>query len=200
MRTTVTLITLALTTTAWAGAPELLSVLDLPLKAHAAREAGIPKEEVSEALDAAKAKQVPAADAAAVLAEATDATKRDGTIDNFGGFVAEKLDSGLRGKELSDAIHAEHQARGMGKPDGKAMPEHAGGPPEGKGKPVGEQGGEHAGGPPEGKGKPDGARDADKAEPDGDADKAERAGGPPEGRGKAEQGEGHGNGSSKGKK
>ena len=181
MRTTVTLITLALTTTAWAGAPELLSALDLPLKAHAAREAGIPKEEVSEALDAAKAKQVPAADAAAVLAEATDATKRDGTIDNFGGFVAEKLDSGLRGKELSDAIHAEHQARGMGKPDGKAMPEHAGGPPEGKGK-------------------PDGARDADKAEPDGDADKAERAGGPPEGRGKAEQGEGHGNGSSKGKK
>lgn len=141
--------------------------IDLPRHAKAVRAAGVPAEEVRTALRAAKGKGL-GADEAADLLEAEEEEAQDGQIENFGGFVQQKLDEGLRGRDLANAIHEEHAREGKGKhgkgkkahgPDGDRGPDGEHGPPEGKG-PDGEHGpegkgpdGEH--GPPEGKG-PDG--------------------------------------------
>ena len=47
--------------------------------------------------------------------EQSRAIDEHGPTDNFGAFVQSKLDQGLRGRELSDAIRAEHAAHGKGK-------------------------------------------------------------------------------------
>lgn len=86
----------------------------LPEAAEEAREAGVEEEEVKEVLEKGKEKKVPAGDMGVVLTEETRAVKEHGNIDNFGGFVNEKLDQGLRGQELADAIRQEHAARGKG--------------------------------------------------------------------------------------
>ncbi|MCB9687985.1 MAG: hypothetical protein H6735_23295 [Alphaproteobacteria bacterium] len=151
--------------------------IDLPARAQAVRDAGVPAEEVRTALHAAKGKGL-GADEAADLLEAEEEEARDGKIDNFGSFVQEKLDEGLRGRELADAIHEEHARQGKGK-HGKGKkakgPDDEHGPPDGKG-----PDGEH--GPPEGKG-PDGEH----GPPEGKGPDGEHGGGK-EGKGKSGKG------------
>ncbi|MCA9491336.1 MAG: hypothetical protein KC621_15500 [Myxococcales bacterium] len=141
------------------GQKGLGRAIDLPAHAKAVRGAGVPADEVRTALHAAKDKGL-GADEAADLLEAEEEEAGNGKMENFGGFVQEKLDEGLRGRDLANAIHEEHAREGKGKhgkgkkgkgPDGEHEgkgPDGEHGPPEGKG-----PDGEH--GPPEGKG-PDG--------------------------------------------
>ncbi|MDP1660923.1 MAG: hypothetical protein Q8L55_03325, partial [Phycisphaerales bacterium] len=68
-----------------------------------------------QALKAAKNKGVRAGDMADMTKEHSRAIDEHGPTDNFGAFVQGKLDQGLRGQALSDAIRAEHAARGKGK-------------------------------------------------------------------------------------
>ncbi|MGH7162445.1 MAG: hypothetical protein ACREID_03090 [Planctomycetota bacterium] len=124
---------------------EALAALDLPATAQSLREKGVKNEDVKETLRACKKKGLKAKERKALLDEADKAAKEHGPVDNFGAFVQSKLDSGLRGKELAAAIHAEHKARGKGKgpkkdasagkgvkPDEK--PSHGGDGGKGKGK------------------------------------------------------------------
>ena len=103
----------------------------LPGTAEQAREAGVPEEEVKEVLEKGKTSKVPASDMQEVLEQETRSAREHGPIDNFGTFVQQKLDEGLRGRELADAIHREHAARGKGKYRDKA---HKPGKGKGKGK------------------------------------------------------------------
>jgi hypothetical protein len=93
----------------------LLRASKLPKNAEEVREKGVPDDEMRKALKAAKDKGVPAGEMAEVTAEQSRAIDDHGPTDNFGAFVQGKLDQGLRGRELSNAIRAEHAARGKGK-------------------------------------------------------------------------------------
>ena len=95
----------------------------LPEAASEAREAGIPEEEVGKVLTEARRRSMPAEEVEAVLVESAASARQNGPVDNYGAFVQSQLDQGLRGRELRDAIHAEHAARGKGhmKREMKAM-------------------------------------------------------------------------------
>lgn len=84
-----------------------------------AREAGIPEEDVAEVLESARDNGLSPQETEAVLTETTEVIKETGPVDNFGAFVQSKLDEGLRGKDLADAIHEEHRHHGKGKGHGK---------------------------------------------------------------------------------
>jgi hypothetical protein len=99
---------------------KLLRAIRLPEAAELARREGVPAAEVKEVLEAARSRNLPASDTETILVEETRAVREKGQIDGFGSFVRSKLDEGLRGRELSDAIRAEHAARGKGKGQGKA--------------------------------------------------------------------------------
>ena len=92
---------------------------DLPRLAQELRDKGLDASEVRAALAAAQSAQLPAKDAAMVLKESVEPVTEHGPIENFGSFVKAKLDSGLRGKDLSSAIRSEHKKRGIG---GKPKP------------------------------------------------------------------------------
>jgi hypothetical protein len=186
-----------------AAKDRILGALDLPIKAQALRKAGADEKEVKAGLKAAKDKKAHPKDVAELLDAAAKATKEHGPVDNFGAFVQSKLDAGLRGKDLAEAIRAEHEARGKkgkghegkapdeakqpGGPDDKGggKPEDAGN--EGKGAPDDKGGGkpEDAGnegkGPPDGKGAPD-----DKGGKPEDAGAADKGGKPEDKGGKPE--------------
>jgi len=98
---------------------KLLRAIRLPEAAEEARREGVPAGDVKEVLEAARRRNVPAGDTKTIMVEEIRAVKEKGQIDGFGSFVRSKLDEGLRGRELSEAIHAEHAARGMGKGKGK---------------------------------------------------------------------------------
>lgn len=132
-----------------AQAEDTVDVGRLPVVAHELRQAGVPDADVKTALDSAQGK-VSLEEATEALEAAEEAVEANGPIDNFGAFVQAQLESGKRGKDLADAIKAEHEARGKGKP------EHAGGPKDDKGKPDGVGKPEDKGAPAD-KGKPDGA-------------------------------------------
>ena len=93
---------------------DLIAAAELPVVALEARRDGVPDAEVRTAVMAMRDKNVRGHDARTVLVEARDARRANGPIDNFGAFVQTKLDAGLRGRELADAIRAEHVARGKG--------------------------------------------------------------------------------------
>ena len=99
---------------------KLLRAIRLPEAAEQARREGVPAAEVKEVLEAARSRNLPAGDTETIMVEETRAVREKGQIDDFGSFVRSKLDEGLRGRELSDAIRAEHAARGKGKGQGKA--------------------------------------------------------------------------------
>jgi hypothetical protein len=152
-----------------AAKDRILGALDLPIKAQALRKAGADEKEVKAGLKAAKDKKAHPKDVAELLDAAAKATKEHGPVDNFGAFVQEKLGAGLRGKDLAEAIRAEHEARGKkgkgheGKGEGKG-PDEAKGPDDKGGKP--EDAGDEGKGAPDDKGKPEGAGGEGKA-PDG---------------------------------
>jgi hypothetical protein len=78
-------------------------------------------------LDALSRRGVPAADAAAVVQEEVAAVRAGAPTDNFGAFVQGRLEAGLRGRALADAIRAEHErrGRGMGRSEGNQSPARA---------------------------------------------------------------------------
>ena len=94
---------------------EVLQAVRLPTVTREARVLGVPERDLQAIFTTARERRVPAGSLAELFAEENDAIRKHGPIDNFGAFVQEKLDAGLRGRELAAAIHAEHAARGMGK-------------------------------------------------------------------------------------
>jgi hypothetical protein len=77
---------------------------------------------VSEVLNGLRGRGLSADEAARVVGEEVDAINAGEPKDNFGGFVQQQLDAGLRGRALAQAIRAEHQARGKGRPGGHKPP------------------------------------------------------------------------------
>jgi hypothetical protein len=95
----------------------LLKAIQLPLVAEMARRAEIDPDDVKAALTAAVAKKVPAEEMTDVLEAGVAASEVHGPIDNFGAFVQARLDEGMRGRDLADAIRREHVSHGHGKLD-----------------------------------------------------------------------------------
>lgn len=145
--------------------------LDLPRHAQELRDAGVPADQVREALHAQRDADVKAEDASEALhAEKERIDKGEKPMENFGAFVKGKVAEGVRGKDLAAAIHAEHAARGMG------------GPPEGKG-PDGEHGKPEDAGKDGEHGKPDDhAEHGEHGKPDDHGEHGEH--GKPDGAGK----------------
>ena len=114
----------------------ILGALDLPIQAQALRKAGADEQEIKAGLKAARDKKLDARSTAELIGEVAKATKEHGPIGEFGAFVKGKLEAGLRGKELAEAIRQEHATRGKGKAGDKGKPDAAGGPPDDKGKPA----------------------------------------------------------------
>jgi hypothetical protein len=113
----------------------LLRAIRLPEAADRIREMGVPREEVEQVLDMGRERNVPAEDMELILGEEARSVEEYGNIDNFGAFVRSQLDQGLRGRDLAEAIHREHAARGKGKYKDSAPPGSRGkGKGQGKGK------------------------------------------------------------------
>jgi len=86
----------------------LEKVMGIPNRADEARKAGVPDSTVKTVLDILRKKEVPPEDVDVILSAERDAAREHGPTDNFGAFVQSQLDKGLRGRELSAAIRAEH--------------------------------------------------------------------------------------------
>ncbi len=112
---------------------DILKIIGLPGIAEEAREAGVPEEDIRIIIEESEKQDLPAGETEAILRNGSDATRENGPIDNFGAFVQERLRSGMRGQELSAAIHAEHKARGKGKGKGQGQ-DKGQGKGQGKGK------------------------------------------------------------------
>jgi hypothetical protein len=111
---------LALAVTAEAGAQQpsvgdrVRAALQLPRIADSVRKHGGSERDVGIVFDEVKKRNIPATETRDVL-QATDASlKEHGPVNNFGAFVQSQLASGRRGRELSQAIRAEHARRGIG--------------------------------------------------------------------------------------
>lgn len=96
--------------------PAILWAIRLPALVAEARQGGVTETVVSEVLKGLRDRGLGADEAARVVGEEVDAINAGEPTDNFGGFVQRQLDAGLRGRALAQAIRAEHQARGKGRP------------------------------------------------------------------------------------
>jgi len=108
--------------------PAILWALRLPALVTEARQVGVDETLVKGVLDGLRGQGLTADEAAMVMSEEVDAVNAGEPKDNFGGFVHQQLDAGLRGRALAQAIQAEHQARGIGRRGGHGPAK------EGKGK------------------------------------------------------------------
>jgi hypothetical protein len=97
-----------------ASLDSLMRVLRLPKTTTEARTKGVPDSQVGGILDVLRRSKVPAGDAEEILRGEVEATAAGQPGDNFGAFVQAQHRAGLRGRALSDAIHAEHARRGVG--------------------------------------------------------------------------------------
>ena len=95
----------------------ILGAIRLPDVVDEAREAGVSDSTLTGILDDLRASSLPAADAEELLDQEVEAVRAGGPVDNFGAFVQARLADGLRGRELADAIRAEHRAMGIGMPE-----------------------------------------------------------------------------------
>jgi hypothetical protein len=94
----------------------VLAALELPsIVDSIRRRGGIPEDEVRVVVEEARRKNIPANETRDVLKEADNAIRDHGPVDNFGAFVKARLDAGLRGRALAQAIRQEHARRGVGK-------------------------------------------------------------------------------------
>lgn len=93
--------------------------LRLPDLADRLRAGGTQPAEVRVAIDALRESEADADSVADILEDEVDATRGDVPRDNFGAFVQERLQEGLRGRELADSIRAEHRAAGRGPGDAR---------------------------------------------------------------------------------
>ena len=107
----------------------ILQALDLPRVAEILRQRGVPTEEIEAAIESARQRAVPPEEMAGVMEETAETVDETGPIEGFGAFVQERLAEGLRGRELAEAIRAEHARRGIG--PGNRLDRR--GPPEGRG-------------------------------------------------------------------
>jgi DNA repair exonuclease SbcCD ATPase subunit len=83
---------------------DILLVIDLPLAADEARDAGVEEAEITEALDAAQAAEVSAGDMAEVLVEEANETRAKGKRAAFGQWVKLQIAEGVTGRELAAKI------------------------------------------------------------------------------------------------
>jgi hypothetical protein len=100
-------------------AAELSQAIDLPVQADNYRKSGADQDQALLALQSMEDAKVPASEAAMAVGTAAKDAEEIGPTNNFGNFVQAQLAEGKRGKDLSDAIHAEHEANGKGKGQGK---------------------------------------------------------------------------------
>lgn len=96
------------------AADQLLAATLLPTRTAEIRAAGIPDTTLRRVLDLFRLHQIDPVQADAILVSTRDAAREHGPTDNFGAFVQTQLAAGKRGRELSDAIRAEHQKHGKG--------------------------------------------------------------------------------------
>jgi len=94
----------------------VLGASRLPRSAEDARDAGVPEERVRDVIRIAREREMRAGETGEILVVETEGVRRGGNPDNFGAAVQQMKASGLRGRELAAAIHAEQIARGMKKP------------------------------------------------------------------------------------
>ena len=92
------------------------AAMELPVRSNEAREAGVPDQRVRTTIWDIFRSGVPANDASSIVDAEARTVREGGSGDNFGSYVRSQVESGLRGRELADAIHREHARRGMGKP------------------------------------------------------------------------------------
>lgn len=92
----------------------ILQAIQLPDLAEILRERGVPTEEIAAAMEGARRRGVPPGEMTGVLEETAETVEQTGPIENFGAFVEQQLAAGLRGRELAEAIRAEHGRRGIG--------------------------------------------------------------------------------------
>lgn len=109
----------------------VLEAILLPAATQDARTLGVPEADVRSIFTTARERRLPPRTIREIFVESNNAIREHGPIDNFGAFVQQKLDQGLRGRDLGEAIRAEHAKRGVGK--GKVRgrsDEHPGAPGE----------------------------------------------------------------------
>jgi hypothetical protein len=85
---------------------------NLPIRTAELREAGVADTTVRRIFDLFRTHQVEPVQVDQILVAERDAAREHGPTDNFGAFVQRQLAAGKRGRELSDAIRAEHRAHG----------------------------------------------------------------------------------------
>jgi len=94
---------------------DILQAARLPTVAQEARGLGVPDGDLQTIFATARGLRIPTGSLVDLINEENQAIREHGRIDNFGSFVQQKLNEGLRGRDLAAAIHAEHAARGMGR-------------------------------------------------------------------------------------
>lgn len=105
---------------------QIQRILHLPQTIERARQAGVPDSQVREVLRRTRERGVPAEDAQRAIEMETEAVGRGEKAGDFGKFVQSQIDAGLRGRDLSAAIRAEHARRGIGRPKGEGARPEAG--------------------------------------------------------------------------
>jgi len=83
---------------------DILAVIDLPLAAADAREAGVEEAELKAALDTTRDAGLPASEATEVVAVEAEQTRTRGAKKGFGQWVRLQVAAGLRGKKLAEKI------------------------------------------------------------------------------------------------
>ncbi len=88
---------------------DILAVIDLPLVADDAREAGVHEAELKEALEVTRDTGLSASDASEVVATEAEQTRKRGVKKGFGRWVRMQVASGLRGPKLAAKIKERKQ-------------------------------------------------------------------------------------------
>jgi hypothetical protein len=78
------------------------------------RRVGLPDTQVQGLYSRLLGRGVPEAEAQQVVAGEVETVRRGAAKQNFGAYVNQQIGRGLRGRDLSAAIKAEHQRRGVG--------------------------------------------------------------------------------------
>lgn len=97
------------------------AIFGVPQRAEEARQAGVPDSTIRSIMKIFGQEKVAAEDVVVILSAERDAVRAGGSKDNFGAFVQRQHAAGLRGRELSAAIHAEQVRRGMKKGGAQGM-------------------------------------------------------------------------------
>jgi hypothetical protein len=90
---------------------DLLQAARLPTVTQEARGLGVPERDLQTIFATAHGLRIPPGSLVDLINEENQAIREHGRIDNFGAFVQQKLNEGLRGRDLAAAIHA-YAARG----------------------------------------------------------------------------------------